>query len=99
MENDRTKFDLVLATFGDLTEDCDDKIERVLYLLMAEHREAMPALETMGDYAYFHKAFRQVDVMHNGGMDIVFHHLLSHSVLFWKACNEVFVRDSETKED
>lgn len=96
MENDRTKFDLVLAAFSELTDDCDDKIERVLYLLMTEHREAMPALETPDQHAYFHKAFRQVDVMHNGRMDMVFYHLLSHSTLFWKACNEVFIRDSET---
>lgn len=91
MTEERVKYDQVLELFKELTDDLDkDPAERALYLLLLEHRDRMPALETEEQYQYFHKAFRQVDVMDTGNMDLVFYNLLHYSQLFWLACEEVF---------
>lgn len=88
-----SKLDQVLELFNEL---CDlsgptyEAAERALYLLLVEYKDRLPPLEDMEDYEYFHKAFRQVDVLDSGKMDMVVYHLLHHSRFFWFACEEVF---------
>lgn len=90
---DRTNFDKILNKFDTLTKrktNYENSPERALYLLLLEYRDRMPPLETRDDYVYFHKCFRQCDVMDTGNMDMVFWHLLKYSTCFWHVCEEVF---------
>lgn len=66
-------------------------VESALYLLLKAFREELPALETVEDYNYFHKCFRQNDVVNvgDGAVDMAIWHLLSESRLFWVACEFV----------
>jgi len=93
IEDSRIKFDQVMEVFDKLRKDyCDcriDSSEGPLFFLLREHRDKMPPLETQEDYEDFQKRFRQTDVV-NENIDIAIYHLLSHSQMFWCACEEVF---------
>jgi len=90
---DRTKFDQVMKVFDKLYQDYKDcridSSERPLYFLLLEHRDDLPSLETIDDYGYFQKCFRQNDVI-SGNIDIAIWLLLDSSRMFWCACEEVF---------
>ena len=70
-------------------------VDRALFnLLMAYEKECEPLFNS--DYQYFHKAFRQIDVIdHRGGgrIDAAIYNLLRVSDDFWKAVSVVMMKD------
>lgn len=84
-----TGIDLLLAeldkrTSGKANDDAS-VTDRALFLLLKHFRDDLPPLESPADYQYFHKAFRQVDVLPSGELDMVAWLLLSRSGgVFWE---------------
>lgn len=52
-------------------------VDRALWHLLCEYRDRLPVLD-----GYFHKAFRQCDVLPSGKLDMVAWHLIQASTLF-----------------
>lgn len=59
-------------------------VDRALLYLLEEFEEDLPEVD-----AYFHKAFRQVDVTNSGRIDAAIWQLIGLSDTFWEAFDEV----------
>ena len=85
----------IIEVFGELVElpyVAKHSNEHALYCMLRAYKDDLPLLNTKKDYQYFHKAFRQVDVIDKGEglVDMAFWHLLNQSRVFWACCEEVF---------
>jgi hypothetical protein len=60
--------------------------DRALLILLDRYRDELPSVDE-----YFHKAFRQVDVIEDGegSLDMAIWHLIGDSKLFWDAWEEM----------
>lgn len=67
-------------------------VERALLHALKEFREALPPLDD-----YFHKAFRQVDVLDSGHLDMLMWNLLTAATIFWQTWEELEA-DEKTAE-
>lgn len=69
-------------------------VERALLALLVKHKDRLPKLD-----GYFHKAFRQCDVIQDGDgtTDMVIWNLLHASKLFWECKTEVERRKPRNK--
>lgn len=68
-------------------------VDAALWHALRLWRDKLPELD-----GYFHKAFRQCDVLGNGDADMVMWHLLDGSELFWKVFNGEFAADGKQEE-
>lgn len=93
--SEHPNLDKVLSNFKRIIKEEEIYVSKhsyeiALYYLLEIHKEELPPLETIEDYYYFHKCFRQVDVFDDGRMDAIFYSLIDSTELFWEACEEVF---------
>lgn len=81
------RIDQLIETFGKKSLKSVDKnynLNRALWRLLNKHKEELPQADD-----YFHKAFRQIDVI-DETTDGVIWHLLCESQLFWECWKEIF---------
>lgn len=85
------KIDKLLELLDQETKDCnawnEDRSkpsDRALFHLLKRDKDNLPELND-----YFHKAFRQTDVLEDGNLDSAIWHLLSDSTLFWRLFERV----------
>jgi hypothetical protein len=65
--------------------ELDCFVDRALLRLLQINKNYIDGLiEVDSSGAWFHKAFRQVDVTESGDMDMAFWNLLQSTPLFWK---------------
>lgn len=98
IDEQRTNYNKMLGIFETLSKDHENRYERALYLLLLEFKAQMPPLETLADYEYFHKAFRQTDVTYSDELDMAIYNLLESSELFWQICEQLF-RSTKSEEN
>jgi hypothetical protein len=66
-------------------------VDRILFHLLMSSKEKLPEFDK--EYpAWFHKAFRQVDVTEDGNLDIAIWHALNHAKIFWEVFEEYFLK-------
>lgn len=81
MSKNTVKIDKILKMMDQKTRKEWLPVERALFHLLKQHKEELPELNN-----YFHKAFRQVDVINDGSghMDMAIYNLLDASKIFWE---------------
>lgn len=76
----------LLKKYGELSKE--KGVERALWnLLKANEKHITGLIEEDSTGAWFHKAFRQIDVCENGHTDMAIWILIDESELFWEILN------------
>ncbi len=83
------KFKILLEKYKkaiDDKKDCNDDVENALWHILNAHENDVALLFENNPYEYFHKGFRQCDIVegYNGHIDMCIWFLLNHVELFWE---------------
>lgn len=76
-------YDFELLEARSSTPSKQYSIERALLNFMMAFKDRWPVIVSDDDAAYMHKAFRQVDILESGELDMVAWHLLNEAEVFW----------------